>query len=443
MKQAVRRCCGIDVHKQNVVVCVLPPDGQTGKNAKKVYGTFTADLIRMRRWLQQLGVTEVAMESTGVFWRPVWNVLEGEFALMLANPQQVKALVGRKSDRRDCQRIAEFVQDHRLDPSFVPPREIRELRDLTRHRVALVGDRNRAGNRIEALLEEANLKLGSVVSNVFGVTGLKILSALAEGVTDAERLSWKAEGKLRKKEKQLRAAMRGTFNEHHRWLLAQYLDEWRYLTDRIQCFEQAIRTRLREHRKTMELLWTIPGVDEVSAWTLAAELGLDMTVFPDARHCASWAGLSPGEKESAGRQMSTACKKGNKYLSRAMAEAAWGAIRKKDCYLQSLFYRMRAKRGACKALVAVAHRVLVIAYQVMRDKVAYRELGVDYYDRIHAESVAGRAKARLEKLGYQVTLERVELGAEVEAVAAAPGVVKRGRGRPRKQGAADSQTVGS
>lgn len=300
MKEVYRRCCGMDVHKDSIVVCVLPAVGEAGKAIRKTYGSFRNDVIRLRVWLRQLRVNEIAMESTGVYWRPLWNVLEDQgFRLLLVNPAQVKALQGRKSDGRDAQRIAEFLQDGRLDASFVPPPEIRQLRVLLRHRIALLEQRNELHNQIRDLFETASLKLSSVVTDLMGVTGRGIIEALIRGEDSPEILSWKVRGRLRKKEKLVKESLKGYFNEFHRSMLESLYRHHQFLTAEIKLFEQRVAQQMVPYAADIERLVTIPGVDQLVAWHLIAELGADVTVFPDADHCASWAGLVPGENESA------------------------------------------------------------------------------------------------------------------------------------------------
>lgn len=401
-----RRCCGMDVHKDTVVVCVLPAVAQTGTMIRKSYRTFLADLTRMRCWLQQLRVTEIAMESTGVYWRPVWNVLEEHgFRLLLVNPAQVKALQGRKSDRRDAQRIAEYLQDERLDGSFVPPPEIRELRSLLRHRVHLLEMRNQVHSQIRDLFETANLKLSSVASDLLGLSGRNIIEALIAGQDSPERLSWKVRGNLRKKERLVKEAMKGCFNDFHRLMLKGHYEHYQFLTGQIQALEAEIERRMGAHQQQVELLVAIPGVERITAWHLVAELGLDMSIFPDADHCASWAGMSPGSCESAGKQLSGRTKKGNKYLRRVLAQSAWAASRCKQGYLRAFFYRVKARRGWGKAIIAVAHKILVIAYNILKTGLPYQDLGSDYFDKLHPERTTNRLVQRLERLGHRVVLE--------------------------------------
>lgn len=323
MKEVYRRVCGMDVHRDTIVVCVLPPVSKGGETIRKTYGTFRNDLIRMRVWLKQLGVTEIAMESTGVYWRPVWNVLEDQgFQLLLVNPAQVKALAGRKSDGRDAQRIAEYLQDGRLDASFVPRAEVRQMRAWLRHRISLLEQQNQVHNQIRDLFETANVKLSSVVSDLMGVTGCRIIEAMIAGEESAEILSWKVRGKLRKKEKVVKESLKGYFQEFHRMMLAAFYRQYQFLTQEIAWFEQQVEQAMAPYASQIALLTTIPGVERIVAWHLLAELGIDLAAFPDADHCASWAGMVPGENVSAGKHKSTRCRKGNRTLRRVLTQAA-------------------------------------------------------------------------------------------------------------------------
>jgi transposase len=395
----------MDIHKDTIVVCVLAPDGQTGPGVQKSYGTFRNDLARMRGWLKMLKVTEIAMESTGVYWRPVWNVLEGHgFRLLLVNPAQVKALQGRKSDQRDARRIAEYLHDNRLDASFVPPQEIRELRQMLRHRLSLLQERGEVHNQIRDLFETANLKLSSVATDLMGVSGRRIIEAMIAGEDSPELLSWKVRGRLRKKEKLVRESLKGCFNDFHRMMLKAHYEHYQFLSGQIQAFEAEIEKRMAPYAKQIEGLMTIPGVERIVAWHLIAELGADMSVFADADHCASWAGLSPGSCESAGKQMSGRTKKGNKYLRRVLTQAGWAASRCKRGYLRAFFHRVKARRGWGRAIFAVAHKILIIAYCILKDGQPYHELGDDYFDRLHPERTAKRLLQRLERLGLSVVV---------------------------------------
>lgn len=404
-----RRCAGLDVHKKTVHACIrIRASGSKQATVETaVFGTFTEDLEHLRQWLRQHKVKQVAMESTGVYWIPVWNVLErGErkLELVLVNPQQVRALPGRKTDQQDCDRIAELLQYGLLRGSFIPPPPIRELRALTRRRVHLQGDRNRVINRIGRLLETVNLKLGSVASNIVGKTGRLILKQIAGGVTDPERLADLAQGKLRDKKQELALSLKGFTSEHFRWLLGELIEELEGLDKKLELLDRRIASYAEPHADLIRRLCTIPGVDRVTAWTLVAELGTDMSVFPDAAHAASWAGLCPGNQQSAGKRQSGRTRKGDRYLRRMLIQNAWAVIHKKNCFLTALFYRVASRRGLKRAAMAVAHRILTIAYLLIRDGSVYREIGDDFYDRQHPERTARRLTQRLERIGYEVLL---------------------------------------
>lgn len=406
MKQVYRRCCGLDVHKETVMVCVLPGDGKPGEAIKKLYGTFRADLIRMRVWLKQLRVTAIAMESTGVYWRPIWNVLEqqGFEELILVNPVQVKALKGRKSDGRDCRRIAEFLQDRRLDASFVPPPEIRELRQLLRHRLSLLHERNRIHNQIRDLFETAGVKLSSVLSDLLGLSGRRMIEAMIAGEESPERLSWRLKGSLRKKEEQVKESLKGCFNAFHRMMLESLYRQYQFLSGEIAAFEGRIEEHIQPYAGKVELLCGIPGVDRIVAWSLIAELGADMSVFTSADHCASWAGLVPGDNQSAGKQISTRCRKGNKFIRRVLAQAAWAASHVKRSYLRALFARLKLRRGWSRAIVAVAHKILIFAFKLLQTGLPFQDPGNDYFDQLNPTRTTRKPLNRLERLGWQVEL---------------------------------------
>lgn len=410
MEVVYRRCCGIDVHKDAVTVCVLVMGEDSRREVrKKEFRTYWKDLQRLKMWLYSSKVEAVAMESTGVYWKPVWHVLEGHFPLLLANPFHMRNIPGRKTDQNDSEWIADLMAHGLLRPSFVPPREIQELRDLTRYRVKLASEYNRVHNRIAKVLEDANIKLGSVASDILGTTGRRIIQALIAGEQRVEWLADKAMSSLRGKRDQLRLVLRGEVTEHHRYLLAELMDDVARVEDKMQRVETAIRMKMKPHESVVERLITIPGVDVVTAWTLIAELGLDMSVFPDADHAASWAGLAPGSYESAGKRKSTRTRKGNRWLRRALCQSAWAVTRKKDCYLAAHFYRRAGRSGHKKAIVATAHQILIIAFHLLRDGGVYREMGGDYFDRLHPERARRRLAARLERLGFEVALKpRVE-----------------------------------
>jgi transposase len=407
MDLVYKRCAGLDVHKKSIHVCIRIGRGKKLQVLTRVFGTFTADLEQLREFLQQNKVHRVVMESTGVYWIPVRNVLERgdwKFDLVLVNPQHVRALQGEKTDDKDCRRLAELGQHDLLRGSFLPPVGIRELRDLTRRRSHMQGDRNRVINRIGRLLETANFKLGSVASNIVGKTGWLILNAIAKGETEPQQLAERAQGSLQLKKAELAEALRGYSSEHFRWLLKQLIDELSRLDNKLNEIDIRLRKQMYVHQDLVRRLCTIPGVQEITAWTLIAELGTDMSQFATAAHAASWAGLCPGNCESAGKRQSGRTRKGDRYLRRMLIQNAWAVAHRKDCFLTALFYRIASRRGGKRAAMAVAHRVLIIAYYIIRDGSLYHELGGDHYDRKNPERTARRLTQRLERIGYQVTL---------------------------------------
>jgi transposase len=372
-----------------------------------VFGTFTQDLVRLRQWLRERKVRQVAMESTGVYWIPVWNVLEtGKYGLTLTlvNPAVVRALQGKKTDRIDARRIAEYMQYGLLRGSFIPPKPIRNLRELTRMRVHVQQDRNRAINRIARQLETVNIKLSSVASNIVGKSGKAMLRALADGVSRPEALADKAFRQLRKKIPDLILALDGRPDEHFRWMLNGLLRKLERLDAELADLDVRLCEQMAEHAGLIQRLSTIPGVELTTARTLIAELGTDMTQFPDAAHLASWAGLCPGNAESAGKRFSGRTRKGDRYLRRILVQSAWAAARTRDCFLRALFFRIAARRGLKKAAVAVAHRILVIAWRIIREGGEYQERGGDYFDRRDPQRTARKLTRRLENIGFTVEL---------------------------------------
>jgi transposase len=401
-----RRCCGMDVHKKTVEVYVLPPDGSTKGEAKeRKFRTFTRDLERLRLWLGQCKVTEVVMESTGQYWRPVWNVLEGCIEkLVLMNPQHVKGLRGRKTDKADAKWLAGHLARGELKGSFVPPQPVRELRDLTRQRVRLLQDLNRVKNRIGQLCETGNIKVSSVATNLFGVSGRRMLKGVVQGDREAAWMADWAQGTLRSKRSDLKLALEGRFSDHQRSLLDRMLKQVEHLEQDIAALQQETSKRVAGQAELIERLVTIPGVDQITAWTVLAEIGWDMSVFEDAKHLASWAALCPGSWESGGKRLSGRTRKGNPYLRRILCQAAWAASHKKGSYLQSMYHRLRGRRGHQKAIMALAHHLLVVIYCLLRDGGVYRELGEDYYDQQRKPEVTKRLVGRLNRMGWQVML---------------------------------------
>lgn len=439
MEPAYRRCCGIDVHKKQITVCVLPPVGSRSVPVKEeTFRTFTRDLKRLRGWLLSCRVTEIVMESTGQYWRPVWNILEEGFPTMvLVNPLYVKALQGRKTDRLDARWLATRLERDDLKGSFIPTREIRELRDLTRLRVHWLEDLNRIKNRITQVCESGNIKVSSVASDLFGVSGRRMLNALVQGDRDAGWMADYARGTLRGKKAQLELALQGTLTLHQRLLLGRMLGQLSGLEQQVRELEAEIEQRMAGYEELIQRLSTVPGIDRVTAWTVIAEIGDQVSAFTDARHLASWAALCPGNRESGGKRMSGRTRKGNRYIRRALCQSAWAASHTKDSHLTALFRRVRSRRGEQKAIMAVAHQLLTIIFYIIRDGGVYKELGASHYDQQNKPKVTRKLIERLQRLGYYVTLEPVvELAAAADPspaqlVPPTPSAPRK-RGRPCK-----------
>lgn len=405
------RCAGLDVHEAFVVVCcrILGPDGHLDKVVRR-YSTMTADLLALGDWLAERGVTHVAMESTSVFWKPVWNLLEDRFMILLVNPRDVKQVPGRKTDVSDAEWIAQLLQHGLLKGSLVPPPPIRELRDLTRHRTTLIRDNTRVINRIHKVLEDANIKLTAVASDIMGVSGRAMLQALATGETDPQRLAQLARHTLRKKIPQLEQALRGHVRPHHRFLLQTLLAQVTFLEQQIAQVDAAVTEAARPFASELALLRTIPGI-KARAENVLAELGADMRVFPTAAHAASWAALCPGNDETGGKRRSGKTRKGNRWLRGVLGEAAWAAARTKDSYPSAQFRRLAGRRGKKRAIVAVSHSLLIAVYHVLRDHVPYQDLGAQHFDRLNPTQLTRYLVKRLERLGHQVTLKPMNVAA--------------------------------
>jgi transposase len=410
VERVYERCGALDVHKQQVTVCVHVPDWRGERSELRAeFGTMTGDLLGLRDWLKGLGVTHVAMEATGVYWKPVYYLLEDDFELLLVNAQHVKNVPGRKTDVQDAQWLCQLLEHGLLRSSFVPPKPIRELRDLTRYRKSLIWERGREANRLQKVLEDANIKLASVASRPLGASGKAMLRALCEGESDPQALADLAKGKLRAKLPALRAALEGRFRAHHALLVSHLLAHIEYLDETVAQLTAEIEGRMRPFERQRELLCTIPGVAERTAEVIIAELGPDVERFPSHRHAASWAAVCPGHDESAGKRRSGKTRKGDRWLRVALIEAANSAAgRTKDTYLRAQYLRIKRRRGHNKAIVAVAHSILVSAYHVLAEGRPYDELGGDYFlRREDSERVAKRLVRQLERLGHSVTLEPV------------------------------------
>jgi transposase len=398
------RCAGLDVHKKTVVACRLAPgSGAEPVREVRTFGTTTRELLHLADWLAEADVSHVAMESTGSYWKPVYNILEAGFELLVVNAAHLKAVPGRKTDVRDAEWIADLLRHGLLRASFIPSRPERELRELTRYRTTLIRDRASEVNRIQKVLEGANIKLASVASDVAGVSGRAILQALVAGEVDPAALAELAHGRLRGKRLALEEALAGSIGPHRRFILATMLRRLDELEQHIADVRTEIETRLRPFDEAIGRLTTIPGVGRRTAETLLAEVGADMTRFASARHLASWAGMCPGNHESAGKRMSGRTRKGSPWLRRTLVDAAHGAARTSS-YLGAQYHRIAARRGGKRAAVAVGHSQLVIAYHVLRDGQPFHDLGANYFDERDREHVRRRLTRRLGALGYQVTV---------------------------------------
>jgi transposase len=407
MQVTHERCAGLDVHKKGVTACVLAGGGSAQpKPVVRTFGTMTEDLLRLGDWLGSQGVTDVAMESTGVFWKPIYNLLEDRFELLLVNAAHMKAVPGRKTDANDAEWIADLLRHGLLRPSYIPDRPQRELRELTRYRTSLVRNRSAEVNRVQKVLEGANIKLASLASDVMGVSGRAMIQAMVEGIEDPKVLAELAEGKMRKKIPELMLALKGRVGDHQRFLLAQQLEHLDYLDAGIQQVGEEIGRRLDPFQEVLELLDTIPGVGERVAQVILAEMGIDVADhLPDDRHAAAWAGVAPGNNQSAGKQRSTKTRQGNPALKLALIESAQAAAHTKNNYLSAQYHRIAARRGHKRAIVAVAHSILVIAYHIIKDRVPYQDLGAQYFDERNREAIERRLVARLQALGNVVTLQ--------------------------------------
>lgn len=441
MEVLYEHCAGLDVHKKTVVACrVFTP--QTGRKQQETctFGTTTRELLRLLDWLREFRCTHVALESTGEYWKPVYNLFEGFFELLLVNPQHIKNVPGRKTDVKDAEWLADLLRHGLVRGSFVPSRPQRELRDLTRGRCNLVEERNRIVNRLQKVLEDANIKLGNVASDVMGVSGRAMLEALCRGVTDAEVLAELARGSLRQKREALAEALDGRVNAHHRFLLSQHMEHLAFIETQIAGFDQELEQRIAQmsevaenvppcgmplgapagevtngkrgappgdpptYARAVEMVLPIPGVGVRAAQAILAETGVDMRRFPSFAQLTSWAGVSPGSRESAGKRLSGKTTYGNAALRKALVQAAHGACRAKGTFLKALYHRIAARRGKKRAIVAVARAILVVIYHVLLYQEAYRELGDTYLDERQREVTTKHLTQRLRKLGYEVAL---------------------------------------
>jgi transposase len=408
MQVMYSQCAGLDVHKASVVACVMITgnDGRV-ESKTRTFGTVTADVLAMSDWLREQQVTHIAMESTGVYWKPVYHLLEGNFELLVVNAHHVKALPGRKTDVKDAEWICDLLRHGLLRGSFIPTRPQRQLRELTRHRTNLVERRAQVINELQKCLESTNIKLASVVTDITGVSATEMLQGLLAGQTDTAMLAELARGRMKSKKPMLEKALQGKVEPHHRLILSQLLADIGWLEEQIGEVAKEIANRLQDQQEILDRLDEIPGVNRRVAEVITAEVGLDVKPFPTAAHLASWGGLCPGNNESAGKRRTSRIRPGNLHLKRALVEAANAASHKKNCYLRAKYRRLAGRKGKKRALIAVARTILQSVYYMMSRGERYKDLGENYYDLRNPEQVARRLSKRIEKLGFRVRLEAI------------------------------------
>jgi len=400
-------CCGIDVHKRSVTACLMwGPADQEPQSEIRRFGTMSSELKQLAEWLKQAHCEVAVMESTGSYWKPVWNILEGHVRLILANAKHVRALPGEKTDNKDGKRLASLLRHGLIRSSFIPPREIRELRDLTRYRRKLLGNGAAERNRIQKILEDANIKLGSVLTDVFGVSGQRMLHALVESESiNVEQVAELAHWSLKPKMDSLKKALEGRLTHHHRFMIEISLYHMEHIERQILRLDEEIARHLVPYQKEYELLQTIPGIAETGAASVLAEIGPDMSAFDDDDHLSSWVGICPGNNESAGKRFSGKTRKGNLHLTSALVECAWGATHKKNCHFKSKYYGLKQRRGAKRAIVAVAHGLLRTVFVVLKSGQPYQEPVRPPLPEAKRLRKAQRLSRQLRALGYEVTIK--------------------------------------
>lgn len=400
MEVVHERSCGLDVHKRTVVACVITPEGKRTRRFK----TMTKDVLSLADWLGEEGVTHVAMESTGVYWQPLYNLLEDDFEVWVVNAAHIKTVPGRKTDMKDAEWIADLLRHGLLRPSFIPDRPQRELRELCRHRRQLIRQRAQVVNRIQKVLEGGNIKLSSVATDVVGASGRAMLRAMIAGEDDPETLASMARGRLREKRLMLVDALEGSMGSHQRMMLDSYLRHLDFLEREIERVSEEVEDRTRPFEEAIERIDEIPGIGRRGAEQVLAEIGTDMKRFPTSRHLASWAGMCPGNNESAGKRIGGRTRRANPWLKSALVEAAWASVKTRDTYLSAQYRRIAARRGKKRAIIAVAHSILVIIYHMLRDGTRHSDLGGQYFEERNHQAIVRYTVRRLNRLGYEVTL---------------------------------------
>lgn len=406
MEVLYSRCAGLDVHKDSVVACARIVEQGGADQQIRTFGTQTRDLLALSDWLTTCGCTHVAMESTGVYWKPVWHVLEGSFELVLAHATHVRNVPGRKTDVSDAAWISDLLAHGLIAPSFVPEAPIQELRGLTRTRKQLVREKAQHVQRIQKVLEDANLKLASVASDILGASGRAVLEAILAGETDPEALADRTKGRLKASRDTLVEALRGRVTRHHRFLLQLHLDQITAIERGVTSLDEEVGTALEPFRVAAEALTTIPGVSDLVASVIVSEIGTDMSRFPSAGHLVSWAGLCPRNDQSAGKRRSTRVRRGSVWLKTTLVQASWAAVRSKDTYLRAQFLRIKARRGPKKAILAVAASILTAAYHMLANGEIYRDLGAEHFNTLDRDKKRTRLVRQLQTLGYEVELRQ-------------------------------------
>lgn len=414
MKIFYNCCCGMDIHR-SIIKANLRRTGVEGKpdlNEVRKFGTMTGDLLELADWLKDAGCTHVAMESTGVFWKPVFNILGADFEVILVNARHYRSVPGHKTDARDCRWIGELLQHGLLKASFIPPQPIRELRDLTRHRRRLIQEKSSVVNRIHKILQDANVKLSSVITDIMGKSGKEMLEKIIAGEIDAAKIAECAHGKMKAKKDDLVRALESKVTVHHRFMLSKHLKQIHFLEEMIEEFNQQIDAHVKAQGEDflalIPLLTTIPGVDTCTAKEILAEIGADMNQFPNQDHLSSWAGVCPGNNESAGKRKSAKTTKGSHWLRATLGEISWAASHTKNTYLSAHYKRIARRRGRKKAIVALGHTMLVIIYHMIKNRLPYNELGKEYFNKMDKEKIIKSMVKRIEKIGYKVELSKVE-----------------------------------